>query len=58
MRGVNGEAQGVKGALTFQARVRVLTDGGESSAEPDAIAVKDADAVTLLVAVATSFKKF
>src|SRR5438094_588862 len=58
MRGVNGDAQGVKGALTFQARVRVLTDGGESSAEPDAIAVKDADAVTLLVAVATSFKKF
>ena len=58
MRGVNGEAQGVKGALTFQARVRVLTDGGESSAEPDAVAVKDADAVTLLVAVATSFKKF
>lgn len=29
MRGVNGEAFGISGALKFQARVRVLADGGK-----------------------------
>ena len=32
MRGVNGDSQGIKGALKFEARVKVLTDGGFVSA--------------------------
>ena len=58
MRGVNAESQGIKGALTFEARVRV--DGGRWSC----FSGQDIDCggggrrVTLLMAAATSFKSF
>jgi alpha-L-fucosidase 2 len=60
MRGVNGDGPGttadgrpMTGALRFEARVRVLTSGGTRSARGDAVVVRDADAVTLLIAAAT-----
>jgi len=58
MRGVNGESSGIKGALTFEARVRMMAQGGGMSADKDSIAVRGADTVTLLLAVATSFRSF
>jgi alpha-L-fucosidase 2 len=58
MRGVNGESQRIRGALKFQARVRVLAHGGESVIEPDSISVNGADSATLLIAAATSFKSY
>ena len=39
MRGVNAESQGIKGALTFEARVRVMAEGGAVSADKTSIAV-------------------
>jgi alpha-L-fucosidase 2 len=58
MRGVNGSAQGIKGVLEFQARVRVLASGGETNMQEDKIYVAGADSATLLVAAATSYKSF
>jgi alpha-L-fucosidase 2 len=58
MHGVNAESQGIKGALKFEVRVRVLAQGGTTSAEKESIAIRRADTVTLLVAAATSFKSF
>jgi alpha-L-fucosidase 2 len=58
MRGVNAESQGIKGALTFEARVRVVAQGGAVSSDQASIAVTGADTVTLLVAAATSYKSF
>jgi alpha-L-fucosidase 2 len=58
VRGVNAEAQGVKGALTFQARARVLAQGGTSVAGADRIEVRDADAVTILLAAGTSYRSY
>lgn len=58
MSGVNGDAYGIKGALKFQARVRVLATGGKISAGPDKISVAHADAATLLIAAATSYKNY
>ena len=58
LRGVNGEAQGVKGALSFQARVRVLATGGKTTPTTNSIAVQKADSVMLLIAAATSYKNF
>ena len=58
MRGVNGDSQGIKGALKFQARIRVLPQGGQTKAESDSITVTNADSVTLLIAAATSFRKY
>ncbi|MCY3018338.1 MAG: glycoside hydrolase family 95 protein [Planctomycetota bacterium] len=58
MRGVNAEAKGIPGALKFQARVRVLAQGGETTAGKDSVSVRGADSATLLIAAATSYKNF
>jgi alpha-L-fucosidase 2 len=58
VRGVNGESDGIKGALKFQVRVRVLPIHGKISADADNISVTNADSVTLLIAAATSYKTF
>jgi alpha-L-fucosidase 2 len=58
MRGVNAEANGIPGALKFQARVRVLTQGGKLTAGKDSVSVSGADSATLLIAAATSYKSY
>jgi alpha-L-fucosidase 2 len=58
MRGVNGEAQGIKGALRFEARARVAARRGTVTAAASGVAVKNADAVTILLAAATSYRSF
>jgi alpha-L-fucosidase 2 len=42
--------------LAFQASVKILPEGGRLDAYPERIVIEEADAVTLLVAAATSFK--
>ena len=46
------------GALRFEARVRVLPTGGTRRVNGDALIVRDADAVTLLIAAATSYRTY
>jgi alpha-L-fucosidase 2 len=58
MRGTNGNASGISGTLKFQTLVRVLPMGGSISTAGDKISVVNADAATLLVAAATSYKNF
>ena len=58
MSGVNGESRGIRGALKFQARVKLLAQGGKVSAEMDKISITNADSVTLLIAAATSYKNY
>ncbi len=58
LSGQNGDASGIKGALKFQARVRVLSGGGEAKTENERIIVTGADSVTLLIAAATSYKSY
>jgi alpha-L-fucosidase 2 len=58
LQGVNGDADGIKGALKFQARVRLVTDGGEMTATGDEISVRNANSALLFIAAATSFKRF
>ena len=58
MSGVNGSAQGIKGALKFQARVSVMAMGGKCEPGAETISVANADSVTLLFAAATSFKNY
>jgi len=65
MRGVNADGRGatadgraMTGALRFEARVRVITTGGTRKSSNEAIVVRDADAVTLLIAAATSYKSY
>ena len=65
MRGVNGDGTGttadgrpMTGALRFEARVRVTTNGGSHTAKGDAVVVRGADAVTLLIGSATSYRNY
>jgi alpha-L-fucosidase 2 len=58
MNGINGSSSGIKGALKFQSRVRVLPGGGGITVEGDKISVTNADSVTLLIAAATSYKNY
>ena len=58
MRGVNGDAKGIKGALKFQARVRISARGGKTTLGRDSVSVSGADSALLLVAAATSYKNY
>jgi alpha-L-fucosidase 2 len=65
MRGVNGDGRGttadgraMTGALRFEARVRIVATGGTRMSSGGAVSVSGADAVTLLIAAATSFRNY
>ncbi len=46
------------GALRFESRVRILPRGGTRTAAGEAVRVQGADSVTLLIAAATSYRRF
>jgi alpha-L-fucosidase 2 len=58
LAGVNGDAFGIKGALTYQARVRVLADGGSVVADGSQLRIVAARSATLFIAAATSFRRY
>jgi alpha-L-fucosidase 2 len=58
LAGTNGSAQGIEGGLKFQARLHVRHDGGDLHIEPNHISVSNADSAVLLIAIATSFKRY
>lgn len=58
LRGVNGAARGIAGALKFQVRARVAPKGGTIEAANDAIKVSGADEAVLLIAAATSYRRY
>ncbi len=58
MRGTNSAANGIAGALRFQARVRVLAKGGRVNPTGASLGVGGADAATILIAMATSYRSF
>jgi alpha-L-fucosidase 2 len=58
LTGMNAAAQGVPGALRFAARLLAVCDGGQVVVADGKLLVRGANAVTLLVAMATSFRRF
>ena len=46
------------GGLRFESRVRVATDGGQTSTNGNILLVKDANSATVFLGAATSFKNF
>ena len=58
LEGTNGSAQGIDGALTFQIQAAVRASGGALRSEDSAIVVDGADTAVILIAVATSYKRF
>jgi alpha-L-fucosidase 2 len=58
LRGQNGDAHGVQGALTFEARLNVIADGGSVATQHKSISVRNANRVLLLLAAATSYRSY
>ncbi|MFD1951815.1 glycoside hydrolase N-terminal domain-containing protein [Sphingomonas arantia] len=58
MDGRGPAAEGVPGALRIAARVRVMPTGGRMTRAGATLSVRGADAVTILVGVATSYRRF
>jgi alpha-L-fucosidase 2 len=55
LRGVNGDAFGIKGGLSFEALAAVVTSGGESVAENQKLVIRNAGSAVILIAIATSY---
>ena len=51
-------ATGLTNGIAYQARLRILNEGGTISSTTSSLTVANADAVTLLLSVASNYKKF
>ena len=58
LEGRNGDAVGIAGRLKFQAKAKVILDGGSLRADGQRIHISDARSATIVVAAATSFRRF
>ena len=58
LSGVTGDRDSVKGKVEFQAHVKILIEGGSVSAADTALSVTHADAATIYVSIASSFKNY
>jgi alpha-L-fucosidase 2 len=58
LNGHNVAQQGIDGKLRFQARVAVIPQGGKSHLSDGQFIVSGADSALVLVAIATSFRRF
>jgi alpha-L-fucosidase 2 len=58
MSGVTSDFDSVKGAVKFQAQVKILTDGGSVSASDTSLQVANADSATIYISIATNFKNY
>jgi len=58
LNGHNVAQQGIDGKLRFQARVAVIPQGGTLQLRDGEFIVADADSALVLVAIATSFRRF
>ena len=58
MSGVTGDCDSIKGAVKFQARVKIETEGGSVSAAGISLVVTKADTATLYISIASSFNNY
>ena len=59
LSGRNGDAQGIEGKLTYQVRARILHEKGSMlSDEAGTLELKGADSAVILIAAATSYKRY
>ena len=58
LAGANTSQHGIEAALRFEARAKIVPQGGEIRARDGEIAVTGADSVVILVAMATSYRRF
>jgi len=58
LQGTNTAQEGLPAALKYEARLAVKNDGGTVAMRDDAVVIDAADSVVLLLAIATSYKRY
>jgi alpha-L-fucosidase 2 len=58
MSGITGDCDSIKGAVKFQVQVKIATEGGSVSANNNSIIVNNADAASLYISIASSFRNY
>jgi len=58
MSGITGGCDSIKGAVKFQAQVKIAAEGGSVSATNNSIIVSNANAATIYISIASSFKNY
>jgi alpha-L-fucosidase 2 len=58
LRGRTASFRGIEGRVRYEARVRLIADGGEVAAAEDSLTLRAADSATLLIAAATNFVSY
>jgi alpha-L-fucosidase 2 len=58
LSGVTGDCDAVKGAVQFQAQVKVLTEGGTVTAADTMLSILNADTAILYISIASSFRNY
>jgi alpha-L-fucosidase 2 len=58
LSGITSDQDGVKGAVNFIAKVKILTSGGSVSATDTSLNVNNADMVTIYISIATNFNNY
>lgn len=58
MSGITGDCDSIKGAVKFQAQVKIVAEGGTVAAADSVISVTNAHAATLYISIASSFKTY
>jgi len=58
IEGVSGDARGIKGAVAFEADVRIRTEGGTTTAGENGLEVVGADSATIIIIAATNYRNY
>ncbi len=58
IKGKSADYMGIAGKLRYEARLKTVADGGAMKVDEDELVVTGADAVTILIAAATSFVSY
>lgn len=56
--GTTGDHEGVKGMVKFRSLIKTITEGGTISADGKQVNVRNADAVTIYISIATNFVSY
>lgn len=58
LSGLTSDHEGEKGQIRFESQVKVLAEGGKASLQKNAWVVKNANAATVYISIATNFKNY
>jgi hypothetical protein len=58
LTGITSDQESVKGGVQFEAKVKIVTNGGATTATDSTLNIANADVVTLYISIATNFKNY